>query len=63
LAVVIFDIDGTLVDSVDLHAEAWRQALRHFGYDVPFEQIRHQIGKGGDVAKAVIPIPGLPRKI
>ncbi|MDB5589692.1 HAD family hydrolase [Enterovirga sp.] len=45
---VIFDIDGTLIDSVDLHAEAWRQALGHFGYDVPFAEMRRQIGKGGD---------------
>ena len=45
---VIFDIDGTLVDSVDLHARAWQEALRHFGRDLPFERIRSQIGKGGD---------------
>src|SRR5215210_7871 len=45
---VIFDIDGTLVDSVDLHAQAWKEAFKHFGRDVPFEQVRHQIGKGGD---------------
>jgi len=45
---VIFDIDGTLVDSVDLHAEAWREALQDFGYRIAFESIRGQIGKGGD---------------
>jgi len=45
---VIFDIDGTLVDSVDLHAQAWKEAFRHFGKDIPYQQIRHQIGKGGD---------------
>jgi HAD superfamily hydrolase (TIGR01549 family) len=45
---VIFDIDGTLVDSVDLHARAWQEAFRHFGKEIPFEQVRHQIGKGGD---------------
>jgi len=45
---VIFDIDGTLVDSVDLHAQAWKEAFKHFGKDIPFQQIRHQIGKGGD---------------
>jgi HAD superfamily hydrolase (TIGR01509 family) len=44
----IFDIDGTLVDSVDLHARAWQEALHHFGHDLPFDQIRGQIGKGGD---------------
>jgi HAD superfamily hydrolase (TIGR01549 family) len=45
---VIFDIDGTLVDSVDLHAECWREALAQFGVDVPFARIRAEIGKGGD---------------
>jgi HAD superfamily hydrolase (TIGR01549 family) len=45
---VIFDIDGTLVDSVDLHARAWQEAFRHFGYDISFEDLRHQIGKGSD---------------
>jgi HAD superfamily hydrolase (TIGR01509 family) len=45
---VIFDIDGTLVDSVDLHAQAWKEAFKHFGKDVPYQQVRHQIGKGGD---------------
>jgi beta-phosphoglucomutase-like phosphatase (HAD superfamily) len=44
----IFDIDGTLVDSVDLHAEAWRAAFKKFGKTVPFADIRCQIGKGAD---------------
>ena len=45
---VIFDIDGTLVDSVDLHAKAWQEILRRHGCDVSFGEIREQIGKGGD---------------
>jgi phosphoglycolate phosphatase-like HAD superfamily hydrolase len=45
---VIFDIDGTLVDSVEQHARAWQDALRHFGKEVPLEALRRQIGKGGD---------------
>ena len=45
---VIFDVDGTLVDSVDRHAAAWQRAFAHFGYDVDFAAIRSQIGKGGD---------------
>lgn len=45
---VIFDVDGTLVDSVDLHAECWRQALSKYGAEVSFGAVRSQIGKGGD---------------
>lgn len=45
---VIFDVDGTLVDSVDEHAEAWRRAFLHFGRDFPFAHVRSQIGKGAD---------------
>ena len=44
----IFDIDGTLVDSVDLHASAWQEALNKFGHQVSFAEARTQIGKGGD---------------
>ena len=45
---VLFDVDGTLVDSNDLHASAWQQAFRDFGVDLPFRTVREQIGKGGD---------------
>lgn len=45
---IIFDIDGTLVDSVDLHARAWREALAQFGHYANIEAVRAQIGKGGD---------------
>jgi HAD superfamily hydrolase (TIGR01509 family) len=45
---VIFDVDGTLVDTVDFHAEAWQRAFAHFGKKVGFAEIRSQIGKGGD---------------
>jgi HAD superfamily hydrolase (TIGR01509 family) len=44
----IFDVDGTLIDSVDVHARAWQIALEHFGHKESFEKVRHQIGKGGD---------------
>src|SRR6478752_1203562 len=44
----IFDLDGTLLDSVDLHALAWHEAMLKFGHDVSFAQARSQIGKGGD---------------
>ncbi|MFP5272372.1 HAD family hydrolase [Coleofasciculus sp.] len=50
---IIFDVDGTLVDSVDLHAQAWVEAFKQFGYDVPYDKVRHQIGKGSE---HIIPI-------
>jgi HAD superfamily hydrolase (TIGR01509 family) len=45
---VIFDVDGTLVDSVDVHARSWVGAFRDYGVDVEFAVMRRQIGKGGD---------------
>ena len=45
---VLFDVDGTLVDTNDLHATAWHEAFAKFGHDVPIVDIRWQVGKGGD---------------
>jgi HAD superfamily hydrolase (TIGR01509 family) len=45
---VLFDVDGTLIDSVDLHARAWQEAFAKFGVRVSFDEVRSQIGKGGD---------------
>ncbi len=44
----IFDVDGTLVDSVKLHAQAWQDAFAAFGHKYELEALRAQIGKGGD---------------
>jgi beta-phosphoglucomutase-like phosphatase (HAD superfamily) len=57
----IFDIDGTLVDSVDLHATAWQDAFVQFGHDVSSEQARSQIGEGGDQRLPVFLSPAQPR--
>lgn len=45
---VIFDVDGTLVDSNDAHAGSWVDTLREIGIDVPFDVIWPMIGMGGD---------------
>jgi HAD superfamily hydrolase (TIGR01509 family) len=44
----VFDLDGTLVDSNELHVLAWHDTFRHFHKDIPLERLREQIGKGGD---------------
>jgi membrane protein len=46
---MIFDIDGTLVDTNPTHVEAWRRAFEAMGYRVPPERIEVEIGKGGDL--------------
>ena len=48
LLAFIFDIDGTLVDSNELHVDPWDRAFRHFGKQFPREKLRAQIGKGSD---------------
>jgi HAD superfamily hydrolase (TIGR01549 family) len=48
LRAFIFDVDGTLVDSNELHVESWDRAFRHFGKQFSREQLRGQIGKGSD---------------
>jgi HAD superfamily hydrolase (TIGR01509 family) len=55
---VLFDVDGTLVDSNDQHARAWVAALAEAGYRVPFERVRPLIGMGGDKILPIL-IPGL----
>lgn len=45
---IIFDVDGTLVDTNDLHVAAWVETFRRFGHEVPPEAVRGQMGKGGD---------------
>jgi len=44
----IFDIDGTLVDSNELHVDSWDRAFRRFGKEFPRKKLRAQIGKGSD---------------
>ena len=45
---VIFDVDGTLVDSNNAHALSWVKALREHGFLVNFAQVRWLIGMGAD---------------
>jgi HAD superfamily hydrolase (TIGR01509 family) len=46
---VLFDIDGTLIDSNDLHVLAWEEAFAGIGVTLPRPVIHDQIGKGADM--------------
>ena len=49
LQAILLDIDGTLVDSNDIHTRCWIEAFAHFGKELEWDVVRHQIGKGGDL--------------
>ena len=54
---VFFDIDGTLVDSNEQHVNAWALAFREEGCPQELDDIRAQIGKGGDLlVPALLPL-------
>jgi len=44
---LLFDLDGTLIDSVYQHVLAWREALSQFGLDVAIWTIHRRIGMSG----------------
>jgi membrane protein len=46
---VLFDIDGTLVDSNDMHVLAWEEAFAGVGASFDRQVIHEQIGKGADM--------------
>ena len=48
LKAVLFDVDGTLVDSNDAHAQAWVKAFTGHGVAVDAANVRRCIGMGGD---------------
>ena len=48
LDALIFDLDGTLVDTNAIHVEAFRRAFEAHGYRVPADRIFVEVGKGGD---------------
>ena len=59
LSAVLLDVDGTLVDSNDAHADAWVRAFREGAIDVDPAEVRASIGMGGD--KLMPRVSGLDR--
>ena len=58
---VLFDLDGTLVDSVYQHVLAWREALERAGISLSVWRIHRRIGmSGGLLVNALLRETGLP---
>jgi phosphoglycolate phosphatase-like HAD superfamily hydrolase len=45
---IIFDLDGTLVDSTYVHTLCWWQAMRQYGHQRPMAALHHTVGMGAD---------------
>lgn len=54
---ILFDLDGTLVDSNALHVKAWAQAFGEAGHSIATDAIHGQIGKGADMLVPAL-LPG-----
>jgi membrane protein len=54
---ILFDLDGTLVDSNDFHVDAWVEAFAAHGHRIDRDAIRGQIGKGADMLVPAL-VPG-----
>ena len=53
---VLFDVDGTLVDTNYLHTVAWWEAFARAGHDIPMAPIHRAIGMGSDkLLSALLP--------
>lgn len=55
IAAVLFDLDGTLVDSNEEHAKAWVEVFAEHGHELNLFDVTRLIGMGGDklIQKAI----------
>src|SRR5579885_271092 len=61
---ILFDLDGTLVDTVYEHVIAWAAALREQGAIIPSWKIHRRIGMSGkSLARQLLREPGVRRRI
>ena len=51
---IIFDCDGTLVDSEDAHYAGWRDALQNQGHDLSVEEYRSYVGLATEVIAGLL---------
>jgi membrane protein len=59
---ILFDIDGTLVDSNDAHIRAWQEAFAGRGKEFDRATIQEQMGKGADMLLPTL-VPELDERV
>ena len=53
---VVFDVDGTLVDTLDAHLESWLEVLNRFGYHPQLTELQALFGKHSvEWVRALVP--------
>ncbi len=63
LDAIIFDLDGTLVDTNNTHLDSWLHGLRENGFDFGKDRIAPEIGKGGDLLLPALVGESVSRRI
>jgi len=61
LSGVLFDLDGTLVDTTYVHTVCWWHAFTQFGHVVPMARLHRAVGMGADVLVDHVLGPGRDR--
>jgi len=52
---VVFDLDGTLIDSYSAHIDAWVRTARSFGVEADEEDVKPHLGRSSeDIARALL---------
>ena len=59
---ILFDIDGTLIDSNHMHTNAWEEAFATVGVRFERSDVYDQIGKGADMLIPTL-LPGLVKRM
>jgi beta-phosphoglucomutase-like phosphatase (HAD superfamily) len=63
-SLVIFDVEGTLVDSTALTVRCWQETLQSFGFEFPFATLQRHSGEDGhDMLHALLPGPHVGRVV
>jgi phosphoglycolate phosphatase-like HAD superfamily hydrolase len=63
-SLVIFDVEGTLVDSTALTMRCWQETLQSFGFEFPLGTLQRHSGRDGhDMLHALIPGPHVGRVV